>query len=252
MASDPSASVAASPRPRRPWAWQPKLRWFAAEIAVVVCGVLIALALNAWWGARQRNLQETALRAELSSDVVETREVVAAELERRREIADRARAVLSVMADASPGPERDSILATIGGVFVIGVWSPVNDTYEEALGSGRLALLTDPDLRLALNRYRSSLDKIGSYTGLITTQYYQELEPFMVEHTVYSEVGSSWNRYGLVQGAPFATDFDALVESQELWNLLTLRLEWEVVLQRDLPRLDSLAQDVLRRLAPRR
>ena len=37
-----------SPAPRPPsWDWRPKLRWFAAEITVVVAGVLIALALNA-------------------------------------------------------------------------------------------------------------------------------------------------------------------------------------------------------------
>lgn len=29
------------------------IRWFAAEIIVIVAGVLIALALNAWWQDRQ-------------------------------------------------------------------------------------------------------------------------------------------------------------------------------------------------------
>ena len=37
----PSESSSASTR----WNWKPRLRWFAAEIAVVVAGVLIALAL---------------------------------------------------------------------------------------------------------------------------------------------------------------------------------------------------------------
>ncbi len=51
------------------WAWKPKLRWFAAEIAVVVVGVLIALALNAWWQARQAAAGEEHYLGLLSRDL---------------------------------------------------------------------------------------------------------------------------------------------------------------------------------------
>ena len=245
---DPTTPLASVPDPPAPpprrWDWRPQARWFAAEIVVVVAGVLIALALNAWWSDRQRDADEAALRAEIRRDVGATREVIAEELDGHRDLAAQARAVLTAMAEAPPGPERDSVLARVGSVFLLGGWLPVNDTYEEALSSGRLALLTDSDLRLALSRYRSAIDDIGGMYDYIGTQYYEELEPFMVANTVYSEVAYDQRRPDLVE-APFATDFDALAESRELWNLLTLRLEWEVALQEYLPRLDALAVDAL-------
>ena len=244
----PSASATPPPttRPRRRH-WRPKLRWFAAEILIVVCGVLIALTLNAWWANRQRAADEAALRAELRRDVVATREILAGRLELSRVGAERARDILRVMADGADGPARDSVLAQVGSVFTFGIWTPANDTYEEALGSGRLALLTDAELRLALTRYRARSARVGDSYRLIQTQYYEELEPFMVANLVYSEVALGTWRDSLVQG-PFRTDYDALARSPELWNLVTLRLEWDVDLQASLSLLDTLAADVLDRL----
>ncbi len=55
LESMPPPILAAHParQPSR-WDWRPKLRWFAAEILIVVSGVLIALALNAWWQGTQK------------------------------------------------------------------------------------------------------------------------------------------------------------------------------------------------------
>lgn len=56
----PRESVATTPRR---WDWRPKVRWFAAEILIVVVGVLIALAINAWWSRVQdRKVEAQSLR----------------------------------------------------------------------------------------------------------------------------------------------------------------------------------------------
>lgn len=227
--------------PRR-WDWRPKVRWFVAEIVVVVAGVLIALALNAWWGDRQKTLDTRALRGEIRADVEQTREVLARDFETSREAARKARAILAEM--ATPAADRDSVLATVGSVFVLKKWEPANDTYAEALGSGRLNLITDPGLRLALSRYQSQIENVGATVDFFTKAYYGQQEPWMVANTVYSEVAYDLRRGELVQG-PFRTDFDALAQSRELWNLLTLRLELEVGYQDFLEELDQRAVTVL-------
>lgn len=68
-----AATPPAVTAPRRPGLeWRPKARWFAAEIVVVVTGVLIALAINAWWAARQQARDEqrllSALRGEFGAN----------------------------------------------------------------------------------------------------------------------------------------------------------------------------------------
>ena len=50
------------------------LRWFAAEIVVVVAGALLALAINAWWGARQQAQEEQRLLAALLDEFTADRE----------------------------------------------------------------------------------------------------------------------------------------------------------------------------------
>ena len=52
--------------------WRPKLRWFGAEILVVVTGVLIALAINAWWQGRQNSQREHAYLSEIRRDLIAT------------------------------------------------------------------------------------------------------------------------------------------------------------------------------------
>ncbi len=51
------------------WDWQAKLRWFAAEILIVVAGVLIALAINAWWQGRQDAASEATYLALIHRDL---------------------------------------------------------------------------------------------------------------------------------------------------------------------------------------
>lgn len=52
-------------------AWRPGIRWFAAEFAVVVSGILVAIALQSWWNARQDRVTENALLTEMLADLTE-------------------------------------------------------------------------------------------------------------------------------------------------------------------------------------
>src|SRR5262245_39149153 len=113
VAPTPAVAVAFTRRS----AWRSKVQWFAAEIVVVVAGILIALALNAWWGAREEARAAASLRSEFRRDIEQTRTVIAENLESSRALSEAARAVLSGMA-AKELPSRDTHLATIGSIFI--------------------------------------------------------------------------------------------------------------------------------------
>lgn len=57
---------------RRGWDWRPKVRWFAAEFFVVVTGVLVALALGAFFQQRQNGRSEQIYLSLLSRDIDRT------------------------------------------------------------------------------------------------------------------------------------------------------------------------------------
>lgn len=80
----PDATPKASPAQR--WNCPPKLRWFAAEIGVVVAGVLIALILHAWWAGLQETRQRDALTAAVADELVTNISSLRASVERHRAI----------------------------------------------------------------------------------------------------------------------------------------------------------------------
>lgn len=59
-----------APRRKR-FGWRPGLRWFAAEFLVVVSGVLVALALNAWWSGQQSAAQEEVYLLQLAEELAQ-------------------------------------------------------------------------------------------------------------------------------------------------------------------------------------
>ncbi len=228
-------TVARAPAKRRLW----------LEGMVIVISILLAFAIEAGWAELVEAREARRLAELIRDDVVATEAEVARQRTRSQELAGRARHLLETL--ASPRATREQLseaLLTLGSIFVTGSWAPVDHTYVEALNSGRLRLIEDEELRLALTRYHAQIEELDGIFETVEEQYYGQLEPFMVAHTVYSEIAAEWWRGSLV-GAPFATDFEALAKSRELWNLLTLRLEIEVAVQSRLDRMDELTQLVL-------
>lgn len=218
---------------------------------VIVVSILLAFGIDAGWAEIVERREESQLLESIRSDVVATREEIASHLALSEVLAARARRVLEALAAHQPGRADTVALGQIGSVFVTGGWQPVNHAYTEALSSGRLRLIEAADLRLGLARYQEALDELDDMFTATETQYYAQLEPFLVAHTVYSEIGAAWWRDSFVQ-APFRTDFEALGQSRELWNLLTLRLEIEVAVQDRLVRLDERTRSLLERLPEQR
>lgn len=52
--------------------WRRRLRWFFAEIAVVVVGILLALGLQSWWQTREDDTRGAAYQIQVLADVKKT------------------------------------------------------------------------------------------------------------------------------------------------------------------------------------
>jgi hypothetical protein len=53
------------------WLSRRSLRWFAAEFLVVVSGILVALALQAWWNERSDRAEEREVLTQMLADLTE-------------------------------------------------------------------------------------------------------------------------------------------------------------------------------------
>jgi hypothetical protein len=213
---------------------QAKINWLIAEVIIVVLGILIALSIDAWWDDYQQASEAQQLKQELLADFNENHVLINQEIKKIEVTEQAARQLLTFMAEPSKQSHYSS-MKDIGNVFTFGSWQPINDTYKEAISSGRLKLIKDRTLRVALNNYQSRLEDSRLIESAIQIQYFDQLEPFMVANTVYSEIAYHTFKGELIE-APFKTDLKALATNRELWNLISLRLELAIANKRTLTR----------------
>ena len=143
--------------PRR-WNWKPKLRWFASEFLVVVSGVLVALALNAWWAGRVTDARERVVLEDLYADFLTNR----AELQRVQHAhADHQRRFVQfealTEAEAAALPP-DSARALYASLLQPDTFDPVRGSTDALVASGDLGILRDPALRSDLTAFLGLVD----------------------------------------------------------------------------------------------
>lgn len=156
--SAPAGAVVA-PRKR----WSVRLRWFSGQLLVVVTGILVALALDAWWDARQDRVREQSYLRQLDADLAETLAGVAG-YDRFLQPVDRAAALLVRAYHAPAPPPPDSLAAwlLLGSRF--GVPRPVLGTAEALVATGDLRLIRTDSLRTEIVAY------LESTRGLLESQ----------------------------------------------------------------------------------
>ncbi|NND70799.1 MAG: hypothetical protein HKN43_04410 [Rhodothermales bacterium] len=131
------------------WDWRPKIRWFAAEILVVVVGVLVALALNAWWQGKQEAAQERIVLDELQTALQNDLVILSTQLATFRETVKKIDALSEHLEAARP--YSDSLDAYFGSVYVLGIVA-VNTSPYESLKSRGLGLISNAALRSDVTR----------------------------------------------------------------------------------------------------
>lgn len=159
--------LGALPRLRRETVW-----WAAGEISIVVAGVLIAFALNAWWVERE------ALRAEqvhLRSLVTDFEQNVGSlqVLIQRQERVAKASVDLLRLARTERVASSDRIRPLLGQVLSSVRFEPVMGAYEALLNSAGLTLIRDDELRSSLAAFAARMN--GRYSERFSDELYFSL-----------------------------------------------------------------------------
>jgi len=202
----------------------------AVEAAAIFLSILLAFWVDAAWDARVERARAAELLTAVRSDVLAAREYIEGRIAHTDTVTAQATSLLTALAERGDPGTRDSLLLGLGSIFIQFTWSPNNQSYEQALGSSTFELVRDQRLRLLLAHYASTLEEVAFWAEVSFQQYQGELEPFMVAHTVYSELAAPDVRDLLVP-ARLNTDLESLATSRELWNLLTLKLELEGIVR---------------------
>ena len=132
-----------------------RARRAAGEFAIIVVGVLVALWLDAGWDWLQDRQDELALIADIRSDFEANRSALQQVSVAQHRSADITRQVLTVGVDGLPA---DSVDALFQAMLDVQTFNPRTGALNSALGSGRIHLLRNEDLRSALAAWPGYLE----------------------------------------------------------------------------------------------
>ena len=147
-----------------------RISWFLAEFAVVLSGVLVALALNAWWQAGQDRDQEQLYLEQLREDVRRSIDNIETQVQSER-TSDRALTQLVRAFRMDPPPPRDSLLVWSLNAPNVAHPTPVIGTAQSLVTSGDLRLIREDSLRLALPTYVESIQNLHDSAILFRGQF---------------------------------------------------------------------------------
>ena len=139
---------------RLPW------RRLTAEFAVIVAGVLVALAVDAAWASQDEDRRKASYLRQLEADLIVSGEALAAAIAADSVVRASADS-LAVSINLPLLPEGDQLVAWLWGVTVPSEFYPSTGTIQALVQGGDLRLIRDPQLRSALLGYLSALEQFG-------------------------------------------------------------------------------------------
>lgn len=152
----------------------------AAEVALIVVGITIALWADAWVGERRDAQRENARLTALYADTEKTLAVISV---LHAETSDAAEALREILGLQPPYESDEPILDLLRHGLLFGpAFHPEMSVYDDLKSSGELALLTDPGLRQSLSSMEAGLELLRLAQADLTTVQQLNIDSYMVDH----------------------------------------------------------------------
>lgn len=171
--------------------WRGGVRWFAAEFLVVVSGILVALALQAWYQGRQdahvAQVYLSQFEADLDATERDLRSAIAQDSS-RADLGTRIVAAFHSDAPLAPDTARSWLKLQFG---FFSDPRPVLATVTTLIETGDIKLIADPPLRSAIVAYASlmaidmdelsrSVDRLTGANDVVSRRWeYHSLPPLV-------------------------------------------------------------------------
>lgn len=138
--------------------WRSRLQWFAAEFTVVVAGILVALALQAWWQYRLDASRGEEYQRQILSDVRITERTL-----RRSMALDRSHSAATARLSAAlHGPEAITQASAWQWLQSYSGWfadpRPILGNVNALIQTGDIRLVQSPQVRAAIISYASIME----------------------------------------------------------------------------------------------
>tara|TARA_R110001632_G_scaffold18408_5_gene57063 strand:- start:4887 stop:5618 length:732 start_codon:yes stop_codon:yes gene_type:complete len=198
-------------------------KYAIGEIMLVVIGILIALQVSNWNQGRQETKKLYTYYEKLVEELEQEVLITKLQLKDIDSLRMKQTRVLEILntRDKNDIPELINVLGSVPTS-----WSSIQtvEIFDEFMSQGFLSKVEDENLKDALRELQDQLLDFKSMDIYVDNQYNTLIEPYFAKNINYSKIALPQYKKTLVQGGP-KTDFEALFNSMELWNVATLKLE---------------------------
>lgn len=203
-----------------------KVNWHQAiaEVALIILGILGALAVDSWWDERSEREAEVGYLESLKADFIANGESLKREIEWEEQLISNGKDIHANIASDLSELSPDEFLQKITDFYWFSAfrWEPVTATYDELIGSGHLDYIRSHTLRMKLGQYKHSVSRMIDYRGRQISEFQASHRPFVYKHLVLSDLGWTGD-YRPV--SPFKNSYREL-NSKEFWNLVSAWMSW--------------------------
>jgi hypothetical protein len=198
----------------------------AAELIVVVLGVLIAISIDAWRQGLQDRRDEKALLESLLAEFDFNRDALAAQAAVYRRGGDSSEELLRL------GPEARSLPSdTLAGLWRWitrgGTDDPSSGALDAATASGEIGLVQDAALRAALAQWSADVKNLRNVEHRIANLIFEQFMPWRREATILPPDGFGESGWPTGRSEP---DLVFLSSSPVLENFLREEVAWARIL----------------------
>jgi hypothetical protein len=128
-----------------------------SEFLVIVVGVLVALACDAWWKSYLDRVREAAILRDLLTEFTANREQLSGDIIDNEASLHAANTLVRLGDSAIRLLPLDSARALAGQAFTLRTFDPLNAVLRSVVETGEFGLISDPELRSALAAWDDGL-----------------------------------------------------------------------------------------------
>jgi len=205
------------------------------EALAISVGVALALGGQAWFEGRSdrthgRELLQAVLQ-EMESNQEGTNRILATVRGRRLEL----QSFHDFLGSAEAVLQPDSVLSGAARLLRASGSGVVSPALDEALQSGNLRLIQDPDLRLMLSQYQDRIRTQREFTDDHQDWTNQQTRSFLIAHGRIDDVFGDADALGTTfPPSHISGGGDQLIGSREFENYVRDQLWWALLIERRL------------------
>jgi hypothetical protein len=212
-------------------------RWFLAEVIVVVIGILLAIAIDAWWQERQMRSDEQEILAGLRSEFLAHHKTLtrnlAANLLGTQSLYD----FLELQETRQPQATKQIVLDVLFDMSSPFTTDLGSGTLNALLGAGRLENLTSRKLRTQLAAWDGVFGEVRDDEANGSKMVFEMYIPHLVQQNyVWTEIE---------QGSGNTPVINRMLTDPTLRHLVTIRADTKVHLTGEFQQAIAAADDII-------